>query len=376
MIQNYRHLLNDKKRIKAFRRAINTLVNTNNSVAEIGAGLGTYSFFAIQNGASPVYAIEMGDIYYTAQKIAQKNGLESRVNFIHDKSTQVNLPQKVDYLIMEDYRPFFLYKGLENTIKDARNRFLAPDGRFIPNRIILYICPVQSKELWNKVALWERKSKKLYDIDWSYTTKLSFNQLHQTGDSKMKLLGKKSKIKNINLSQDNDFTFKFQTNAKIKQAGIIHGLVGWWDCYFTPEQYFSNSPIGPKNTWGQTFFPIRKPLKVEKNQQIHIGLYTLESQHSGKINYKWWIQNEKKREGHNTFQGSTTPLEKILNQNINNKPKLNQKGKIAKYILQNIGDKSFQQLAQDIQNRYSNYFNSQSEATKFINNYIQKFYST
>ena len=45
-IRHYRRMLADDVRLRAFHRAIRATVRPGDVVVEIGAGLGTYSFFA------------------------------------------------------------------------------------------------------------------------------------------------------------------------------------------------------------------------------------------------------------------------------------------------------------------------------------------
>ena len=54
----YARLLLGKHRIRAFQSALQSAVRPGDVVVEIGAGVGTYSFFAAQSGAKRVYAIE------------------------------------------------------------------------------------------------------------------------------------------------------------------------------------------------------------------------------------------------------------------------------------------------------------------------------
>lgn len=238
MITNFRGLLDDRIRIEAFRKAISEVVNDKKSVLEIGSALGTYSFFAAQNNAKSIYAVEMDDIFYVGEEIAKRNGMLEKIHFIKGKSTDVDLPEKVDYIIMEDYSPIFLYEKLELVITDARKRFLKPDGKFIPNTIILKTALVEAPSIYNEINLWENEKDTLFDINWDYTTELAFNRPYYAEHHKLSPLCTEQIIKSIDLSKDNNFPFSFKAEIEILQAGIIHGITAWWDTYFTTNIFF------------------------------------------------------------------------------------------------------------------------------------------
>jgi len=374
MILNFRGLLDDKIRIEAFQKAIETLVNPETKIAEIGSALGTYSFFAAKAGAKSVYAIEMDDIYYVGKEIAQQNNLEEKIQFYHDKSTNLSLPEKVDYIIMEDYGPAFLYDGLEKTIVDARKRFLKKNGQFIPNNIILKIAPVSAPTLYKEINLWADKKDILFGIDWKHTTELVINRPHYAETHKFIPLTEETVIKDIDLAKDSGFPCAINTELKIQNTGIIHGLAVWWDCWFTPNQFFSNSPTNPNNTWGQMFFPFMEPIKVVENEQINISLHIIESKSSGQINYKWDIKHKNEYQEQNTFRGNFLSMEKLQSMKISTSSRLNKKGVIVQHVLNNIDlTNSSENNSNELWKKFPDYFHNLESAKTFISDIMENY---
>ena len=100
-IFGHRRMLADRVRMTAYQKAIREIVKDGDVVADIGTGSGVLAFFAIQAGASKVFAIESNEIIEDAERLARINGLEEKVVFIHGESDQVDLPEKVDVIISE-----------------------------------------------------------------------------------------------------------------------------------------------------------------------------------------------------------------------------------------------------------------------------------
>ncbi len=367
MITTFRKLLDDHRRINAFKQAIEELVDKNKTVAEIGSALGTYSFFAVQAGAKSVYALERDDIFYVGKEIAKRNKLSHKINFIHGNSLDIALPEKVDYIIMEDYAPLFFYRSLDTVISDAQERFLKKGGRFIPNKILIKMAPVQSEPLFNSIHLWHKNKEHLYGINWDYTTQLVFNQPHYAGDHPKTILAAPQLIKKIDLSRDNKFSFNFQTKIKTEQSGIIHGLLGWWDCWFTPNIFFSNSPEQPDNTWGQLYFPFQKPVQVEQSEEIEVQLVATISKHSRQVDYKWYLGSNRLEQEQNTFKANILPLSALLRASKEYIPQLNVKGKRIRDILGSINGKaSWDDILADLSPEYARHHRLPQQLSSII----------
>ena len=363
MLNYYRDLLYDDIRINEFRKAISTLINANSTVAEIGFGLGTYSFFAAQQGAKSVYAIERADVFDIGKELARRNQLESKITFLKNHSTSAQLPEKVDFIIMEDYTPMFASNGLFETISDARKRFLKPGGKFIPNTFDLKFALVEYPDFYNFLKAPNWKDDKAFGINWEYTTELLFNHTHYATRPGIKMLSDECLLTTIDLTISDDFTFQFSDSIKAQTSGIVHGLIGWWDCWFTPEQFFSNSPSASANTWGQMFFPIRYPFSVKKGDTVNIRLESIHSKYSGEVNYRWTVKNSESEQEYNTFVSKIGTMDfsgKIDTQQV---AEISENAVITRFILNSIdGKRSYRDIAEKLVMEYPKAFKKQQQA--------------
>ena len=363
MINYYRNLLYDEVRIKEFQKAISTLVNETSTVAEIGFGLGTYSFFCAQRNARSVYAIERADVFDIGKELARRNNLDSKITFIKGNSNNIKLPEKVDYIIMEDYTPIFASDGLFKIISDARQRFLKPGGKFIPNTFELKFALVEYPDFHNFLRAPNWKNNRAFGINWEYTTELLFNHIHSATRPGIKLLSDEYLLTTIDLTTSNDFSFQFSDSVKVQTPGTIHGIIGWWDCRFTPEQHFSNSPLAPANTWGQMYFPIRYPIAVEKGAVIDTIFKSIHSKYTDTVDYYWKISGNKAEQEYNTFISKVGSKDFSKKINPNDAAIISKSGKINRFILNCIdGKRSYNDIANQVIKEFPEEFTNQQEA--------------
>ena len=367
MIKYFRDLLSDRIRIENFRQAIESTVNHNSIVVEIGSALGTYSFFAAKAGAKAVYAIEMNDIFYVGRELAERNNLTDCIKFIHGRSTEIDLPEKADLIIIEDFGPFFYYHNLLEVIRDARERFLKADGRFLPARITLYIAPFESQAWRDELDLFAADNDQLFGFDWSYTTEIAFNQTYYADSHPKKLLSAPFLLKTIDLKNETNFPFQKQFEINIKENGQIHGLIGWWDCWFTDQQFFSNSPQSGNNSWGQLIFPFHYPVNVRAGESVKISLMVLESSPSGLIDYKWKITHHSGSQEQDTFSGRFFDLQQFNQMRRDATPSLYEKRLIQTFILNQIdGKRSWDEIAEIVMKMFPEKFASKEDVFKIV----------
>src|SRR3990170_3644384 len=152
-ILNHRHIIADRIRTEKYRNALLNQIKPGDTVCDLGCGSGIMSFFALQAGAGHVYAIEPEKIIETARALSVLNGLEDRITFYHASARDVNLPAKVDLIVMEWMSPLGLAEYPLSDFLDARQKFLSPHrGKCIPKRVNHFVVPVEDESAWHNVA--------------------------------------------------------------------------------------------------------------------------------------------------------------------------------------------------------------------------------
>ncbi len=270
LFDDYYEMLSDSVRMKAYRKAIFETVKKGDIVIDMGAGLGILTFFALAAGASKVYAIEMRDSIHLARRIAEKNGLSSKIVFLNENSRNVTLPEKADVLISETLGSFAIE---ENTIEytiDARERLLKEGGRMIPEKLKMFLAPVEVPHIRKKMERW----KDVYGVDFSpalddMTRKMLVEEI-RTED----FLAEPDVYMEIDLSTITTPSIAETVVFKALRAGTLHGFSGWFAATLSPSVTIDTSPRSPKTHWAQAFFPVKEPVNVNPSSIMAINMRT------------------------------------------------------------------------------------------------------
>lgn len=140
----YRITVRDHLRTDTFRRALSAAVNEGDVVLDVRAGTGILSLFAAQAGASKVYAVEPAGVAGLARQLVARNNLQETVEVIQAKVEDVRLPAKVDVIVSGWLGPYGVDGSMLAPVLLARDRWLKPGGRIVPERVTAWMAPVSS----------------------------------------------------------------------------------------------------------------------------------------------------------------------------------------------------------------------------------------
>ncbi len=138
--------LADADRLRAFRAALAKHA-PGKIVASLGCGCGVVAAMAAKAGARAVYAVEESGAIALAEQLADANGSADRMSFIHGASTEIELPDPAEVLVVEWPGPDPLRHHIRAILADARERLLAPGAHILPSRVDFVCTAVEASDL-------------------------------------------------------------------------------------------------------------------------------------------------------------------------------------------------------------------------------------
>ncbi|UNC93590.1 50S ribosomal protein L11 methyltransferase [Candidatus Contubernalis alkaliaceticus] len=268
-------MLADRARVEFYYAAISRFVKPGDTVLELGTGLGILSFFAAQQGAKKIYAIDHSDIVSAAKKVAEYNQINN-IEFLKVHSKQLTLDTPVDVIIQEQMGNFLFNEHMVENVCDLRDRFLVKGGIIIPSRFEFFIEPVKINDLSYVPYIREQK---IHNIDFSCLKEASsgfrYNSvmLNQPWSFDF-FLSRPESIYDFDLHTINptDIPNEFTFSKKVARGGRLDGFIVYFRCLLDDDIVITTAPEESRaSNWKYFLLRVESDI-VEKGQEINFEL--------------------------------------------------------------------------------------------------------
>lgn len=361
-------MLIDNVRTDAYRQAISRVVRPGDVVVDIGCGSGILSFFARLAGAKHVYAIESEDVIEVAKLVAAQNRMQDKVTFFKDVSFHVELPEKADVIVTETMGTFGFEEGILGSLTDARGRFLKPGGRLIPHSLDLFLVPVEMPQFYQHVVdFWVTGC---HGLDFSPVRSLTVNNFHPLKLHEGTFLSQPTRVDHILFAEAKEDEIDTELSVYAQRKGKLHGLAGWFNAELMPGLSISNGPNDRASHWGLAFFPIDKPVPVDRGNRIAAKV-----QSTGNGEYWNWrveangqVFEQSSRRG--SLQSAAAPP--ALPPDL--APSLSRRGEIERYLLSRFdGQNRIEALASELLQQFPAEVTSEEQADTIVGEAVRRF---
>ncbi len=290
-------MLRDSVRCKAFQRAISEVVTPGCVVLDIGAGTGILSMFAAQAGAKTVYAVEQTKIAEVATQIVAANGLSDQVKVLQGDMATLELPEKVDVIISEWLGGYGVDENLLPIVLQARDRWLKPGGKMMPESVNAWMAPVFDERLQQEVDFWHSDP---YGLNLDLVAEATARQLqpacnHIKQEHLISTAQSMWETDSMTYSlEDAKQPFRSELEFIAERDGQFNALAAWFSAPLSDQVLLRNGPSDPNTHWGRHVFPAGKTVDVKKGMRIRVE-FTMEPCGKGESNTSWTIETDNYR---------------------------------------------------------------------------------
>jgi protein arginine N-methyltransferase 1 len=263
-------MIRDRPRMQAYAAALRRAIQPGAVVVDIGTGTGVLALLACRYGARTVYAIEASDTIEVARDVARANGLADRIRFIHDRSTDVALPEAADVIVSDLRGVLPLFERHVPSIVDARRRLLGPGGSLIPARDVVWLAVVTAPELYEPYVIpWTDND---HGLDLGVVRPLVTSGWQKCRVRPSQLLLEPRPWATLDFATVEHAAVAGGATWTAAEAGTAHGLLLWFDTELAPGVSLSNAPGAPEAIYGQAFFPLSDPVRLAPGDTVAVSL--------------------------------------------------------------------------------------------------------
>jgi protein arginine N-methyltransferase 1 len=356
--------VSDASRTEGYQAALRKALQSGCVLLEIGTGTGVLTVSACRAGARIVYTAEVGKIIELANLVCTKNGVRDRVVFLNQPSYDVDLPEKVDVLLVD----LAFDAGLISAVIDARDRHLKPDGVVIPESVDLYVVPIALPRVYEKIGFW---SSEQFGVDLSPIRSFAANNYYRARLTEDAFLSEPALATCLSLGGMKSPFFSFETEVIATQDGLLDGIGVCVDVHLCQGISLSTHPSNANVRWSHLYFPLIDPIVVSKGEVIRIAMQSHDGDH-----WRWQVasvagfkESRIHQDGvsQTTFLGFPLSLDRMRGQPASTKPRLSPKGEAELLLLSLVdGARTIADLEQAMYRRCPHLFKTTDQAAQFV----------
>jgi protein arginine N-methyltransferase 1 len=269
-LQAYGAMIADQCRMAAYARALEARITEGAVVADLGTGSGIMALIACRAGARRVYAVEPDDVIQVAREAAAANGFADRICFFQARSSEIDLPERVDGIVSDLRGALPFFEGGIAAVIDARHRWLKPGrGWLIAERDTLWASPVSSPPLRSRcVTSW----KNALGFDFSSARARCANRLADAALEQDEVPLPAQCWAAIDYASIQDPNISGEVAWTLDRKIAVDGLGVWFDTRTAGGFGFSNSPASDPHVYRQMFLPWPDTVALDDGDEVRVSL--------------------------------------------------------------------------------------------------------
>lgn len=358
----------DPVRNAAYARAIRETVTEDSVVLDVGAGLGLLGLLAARAGARKVYLVEPEPVIEVTRKVVESNGFDN-VECIESTAERLQLPEPVNLITSVMTGNFLLTEDLLPTLFRARDRFLAPGGRLLPDRGRMWVVPVGCEVYYAKnIADWSEvpsseNGRSNFGIDYRMARPYAANSLFY--DTAQRFDARQLAAPSCLQELDFQTARKAECDAKIEveahSEGRCHGWLGWFDIRLG-EAWLSTAPDAAGMHWRQVFLPLERPVQLAAGELLK---FSLKRPEFGE--WSWTTETGSDRQSQSTFLALPLTPKRMARQSEEFRPVLREQGQAIQFALSLFdGEHTVGDLTDALHARHPESFASRQDALRLV----------
>jgi type I protein arginine methyltransferase len=374
-LDQFASMFADRVRMDAYAKVIATAVRPDDTVVDLGCGVGIFALMACRAGARRVYAIDLNGVVEFGRHLAAVNGFGDRIQFLCGDSRQIHLPERADVIISDLRGVLPLFSSAIGTLEDARIRFLAEGGRLVPQRDTLICAIVENQEQYRQIAdVW----RSVPELELSAGLPLVLNGIYRQRMKPEQVLSQAVAWHRLDYPLGAKTAAQAVLELPVTRTGVAHGLGLWFETELLDGLGYSTEPRSGDTVYGHTFLPWLEPVHLRQGEVCHVDLRA----HLIANDYVWqWETSIPASDGRpalhfrqSTFYGSVFSPSYLRKRATDFVPVLSENGLAERWLFQAMdGQRSIADIAADAVRLFPHVFRRVEDACNRAAEIAEKF---
>ncbi|KAI3365736.1 hypothetical protein L3Q82_000693 [Scortum barcoo] len=252
-------------------RTENAAIQGYQVVLDVCCGSGILSFFAVQAGATRVYAIEASPMAKFTKILVQSNCLSERIRVLEGEVEEVGCPDMVDIIVSEPMGYMLLNNRPMESFLHAR-KWLKPNGLMFPSYGDIHLAPFSDEQLYfehyARASFWHQRG--FYGVNLSALHNAAVDEFFRQ-PIVLNVLTTKSQKLSMEIKFINPWRVEIPFVFTLLQSGLVHGLAFWFDVAYLGSRstvWLSTAPTEPLTRWYQVRCLLQTPLFAKLGQTL------------------------------------------------------------------------------------------------------------
>lgn len=273
-VEAHHWMLRDPYRTLAYKSAISQVV-AGKTVLEVGCGTGVLSIFAAQAGARSVVALEATPIAGLARSVIARNGLSHRIEVVETLSSEYRPRERFEVIIHELLAMDPFAERVVPTIRDARERLLAPGGMLLPHRVRVCALGLGAADHPGGATMASEAAElsAIYGLRLDPLVEASTTLQHEGAEGQVasRVLTEERELYGIDFTEPPGSECDERVHRLVAtRSGSIEEVMVFFRAYLHADTQLTSSPFAPRTHWSPYVVRLPRPVRVEADHPLFL----------------------------------------------------------------------------------------------------------